>query len=80
MDIKERMRKVNEHFKNLSIEEFEKFLEENLCVYCTNCIHFRLDDEDLPYCMHEDKCNINDCEDSKPIKERPFYEEKNITY
>lgn len=44
-------------------------------VYCTNCFNFRLDDEELPYCCFENKCDINDCEDSKPFKERPYYEE-----
>jgi len=34
-------------------------------VYCTDCINFRLDDEELPYCCYEDKCDINDCDDSK---------------
>ena len=29
-------------------------------VYCTNCRHFRLDDEYTPYCPFEDKCDIND--------------------
>ena len=43
-------------------------------VYCTNCRYFRLCDENLPYCMYENKCNINDCEDSKSPKERPYYE------
>jgi len=46
---------------------------ENTYVYCTNCIYFRLDDEGIPYCPFEDKCNINDCEDSKLFKERPKY-------
>ena len=55
---------------------FEEFEDKNEHVYCTNCIHFRLDDELLPYCMYENKCNINDCEDSKKRKYRPFYEEK----
>lgn len=44
-------------------------------VYCTDCVNFRLCDEGLPYCMYENKCNINGCEDSKPLNERPYYEE-----
>lgn len=51
-------------------------MNENKHVYCTNCFYFRLDDEELPYCVYEDKCNINNCEDSRPFKERPYYEEK----
>jgi hypothetical protein len=45
-------------------------------VYCTNCKHFRLDDEEIPYCPYEEKeCDIRDCEDSRPFRERPMYEE-----
>ena len=47
-------------------------------VYCTNCRYFRLCDEGLPYCMYENKCDINDCEDSKSLKERPYYEPREI--
>ena len=43
-------------------------------VYCTNCIYFRLDDEFIPYCLFEDECDIEDCEDSRPITERPRYD------
>ena len=42
-------------------------------VYCTNCLHFRLDDEEIPYCPFEDECDINDCEDSKSYEDRPCY-------
>jgi hypothetical protein len=42
-------------------------------VYCTHCKHFRLDDEEIPYCPYEDKCDINNCEDSMPLVERPYY-------
>ena len=46
-------------------------------VYCTRCKYFRLCDEQKPYCVseHVDKCNNWDCDDSKPLSERPFYEE-----
>ena len=44
-------------------------------VYCTNCKHFRLCDEELPYCPFEGECDINDCEDSKRRMYRPCYEE-----
>ena len=43
-------------------------------VYCTECKYFRLDDEYTPYCPFEDKCDINDCEDSRQLEERPYYE------
>lgn len=44
-------------------------------VYCTNCKHLRLDDEEIPYCQFEEKeCDIWDFNDSKPFKERPMYE------
>lgn len=44
-------------------------------VYCTNCKHFRLDDESIPYCYYENECDINDCEDSKAFKDRPHYKD-----
>jgi len=53
-----------------------KIIEEIEYVYCTNCYYFRLDDEYKQYCMYEDKCNINNPEDSQLIEERPFYKEK----
>ena len=45
-------------------------------VYCTDCWYFRLCDENIPYCVHENECNIDDCYDNKPITERPKYEEE----
>lgn len=47
-------------------------------VYCTNCLHFRVCDEGLPYCINEDKCNINDYNKEKNISDRPFYILKEI--
>lgn len=44
-----------------------------LHVYCTNCIHLHMSDEDVPYCPFEDKCDITDFEDSKDIEKRPCY-------
>lgn len=49
-------------------------MNPNTHVYCTNCFNFRLDNEELPYCYFENKCDINDFEDSRPFKERPYYE------
>ena len=45
-------------------------------MYCTHCIYFSLDDKEIPYCIWENKCDINDCNDSRPFSERPHYEEK----
>ncbi|GEM_PF-3130382 len=45
-------------------------------VYCANCQNFRTDDKDKPYCPFEDECDIWNCEDSRPFKERPRYEPK----
>ena len=43
-------------------------------VYCTHCQHFRLDDEEIPYCPYEDECCIDNCEDSMEFWLRPCYE------
>ena len=48
-------------------------------VYCTNCRHFYIDEEDfIPKCKHEEECDIRDCEDSRSLEERPCYEERVI--
>ena len=47
---------------------------EDAYVFCTKCAHFRLCDESLPYCMYENKCDINDCDDGKLFKDRPYFE------
>lgn len=44
-------------------------------VYCTKCKWLRFCNEDIPYCISESQCDINNCEDSRPFKERPCYEE-----
>ena len=49
--------------------------QEKEQVYCTNCVHFKLSDEEIPYCINEDKCDITNCEDSAPIEDRPFYKQ-----
>ena len=55
-------------------------MNENKHVYCTRCKHFRIIEKEkgdfYPECEHIDKCDIWDCEDSKPFKDRPYYEEK----
>lgn len=49
-------------------------------VYCTNCVYFKVKEIDkydfIPTCKHEFECCLEDCEDSKDIKERHFYKEK----
>ena len=59
-------------------KEIEKAIRKikDTYVYCTYCKHFRLDDEEIPYCPWEDRCDINNYEDSRPYGERPFYEER----
>lgn len=50
--------------------------ESNTYVYCTNCQHFRLCNEGIPYCMYENICDINNCEDSRPLWNRPMYRKR----
>lgn len=45
-------------------------------VYCTQCKWFRLDDEEIPYCPWEDRCEIRNCEDSMRFEDRPYWEIK----
>ncbi len=42
-------------------------------VYCTDCKHFRLCDENIPYCEYEYKCNIQYPEDSVPYRDRSYF-------
>jgi hypothetical protein len=48
-------------------------MNDDTHVYCTDCTNFRLCDEEIPYCVFEDKCDINDCEDSKAFIYRPYF-------
>jgi hypothetical protein len=48
--------------------------DQDTHVYCTHCLHFKLDDELTPYCQHQDECDIDDCEDSMRFEDRPYYE------
>lgn len=53
-------------------------MDENAYVYCTQCKRFNIiknsqTDEYTPVCLYESKCCLEDCEDSKPFKERPMY-------
>ena len=47
----------------------------NQHVYCTNCKHFKIN-EGVPYCEYDAKglCDVTNCEDSRPLSERPCYE------
>ena len=41
-------------------------------VYCTKCVRFTYRG-DTPDCPCKDKCSLLDCEDSRPLSERPCY-------
>lgn len=55
-------------------------MDKNEYVYCTLCKNFRVkrvfDEEDslVPTCPYEKECDIYDCDDSMPYKNRPHYE------
>ena len=52
---------------------------ENDWVYCTQCKHFYIDGDEVPHCIHEHECDIEDCEDSAPMLDcRPFSEPINV--
>ena len=50
-------------------------------VYCANCKHLKLEEihkgkgDYIVSCPHEKECEIYDVDDSKPLSERPYYEE-----
>lgn len=50
-------------------------------VYCTNCKHLKLEEihkgrgDYIVSCPHEKECEIYDIDDSRPLSERPYYEE-----
>ena len=56
--------------------EGEDVIHKDTHVYCTNCEYFKLNFRELPYCPYECDCDLWDCNDSKPLKERPMYEER----
>ena len=47
-------------------------------VYCTKCKHLKTattpDGEYLVACKYDEKCDLFDTEDSKPLSKRPYYE------
>lgn len=42
-------------------------------VKCTDCFYFRLDDENIPYCLYENKCDIENPEDQFNVEFRPYF-------
>jgi hypothetical protein len=57
------------------LDDFAKMIKDKLDkhVYCTKCFYFSLDDEGMPYCYFENICDINNYEDSMPLRNRPYY-------
>lgn len=51
-------------------------------VYCTNCKHLKLEEihkskgDYIVSCPYEKECEIFDVDDSRPLSERPYYEEE----
>ena len=54
-------------------------------VYCTDCAFLKIEhsqnvgeketeDDFVPSCIHSHECDMTNCEDSKPLSERPFYQ------
>ena len=64
-------------YQNLiEIEELKlDVLSKDTHVYCTNCKHFRLDN-DIPCCPFENTCDVFNPEDSTSYENRPKYERK----
>lgn len=56
------------------IKNSEHLRQPSEHVYCTCCRHFNVTQEEGPDCNHKDICDLYDSEDSKPYKERPYYE------
>ena len=46
-------------------------------VYCTHCKNFKVTytNDVEPFCLNEKVCDFWNFEDSKPFKERPYYQE-----
>lgn len=59
-----------------------KTMIENEQVYYVNCKHLKLEEihkgkgDYIASCSHEKECEIYDIDDSRPISERPYYEEE----
>lgn len=54
-------------------------MNKDIHVYCTHCVHFKVtkcnEYDYMPKCKYENECCLEDCEDSRPLNERPHYEE-----
>lgn len=44
-------------------------------VCCTNCNNLELSDDDIPDCIHKDKCCLENYKDSMNFEDRQYYEE-----
>ena len=55
-------------------ESLENLIAQH--VYCWDCTFFRIDDEERPYCYHENECNIGNCDDSMALYCRPCYAQR----
>lgn len=71
-------------YENLVKPVRDKMIEtmiKNERVYCTNCKHLKLEEihkgkgDYIVSCPHEKECEIYDVDDSRPLSERPYYEE-----
>lgn len=61
---------------NLIDEYFRRdWMDKDIMVYCADCKYLKIINE-TPYCKFEGICDIYDCEDSKYIKNRPYFKEK----
>jgi hypothetical protein len=49
---------------------------KNIKVRCWDCKFFRLDDEEKPFCIFEDRCDIESYLALKPILKLPYFEFK----
>ena len=47
-------------------------------VYCTNCKWFKLTEDEVPTCKYETECDIYNPEDSRPHRDRPYYEKPHV--
>ena len=56
------------------VDDKKSFIKDDELVYCVGCQWFRLCDEGIPYCPHENECDLDDCSDGKPYAYRPYYE------
>lgn len=63
----------NEYFICPKCNQLYDIEDTDEYVYCTECIHFKVQGEGTPYCENKDLCDLENCEDSMAIKYRPYY-------